>query len=426
MIGGLATTAMLTRALDPADVGTYLLIMTVAAVASTFGLAGMGKAVVRLVPAAMTTGRPDDAAGAIASAFRASAAATAAVAALLALGVGRLVGDLVGFDPTATIIGLLVLWFVLQTLQALLAETFRSFHDIRAAALFNGGFRSVVVVTILATVLLLGTELTVPGAVTISIVGLAVSNVVAALLLRRHLRGLDNPSPVPHRSVLEIGWPLMVNQLLVFVIMRANLWIISGELDAEQVAVYGAVIQLITLLTTPLLLMNAVLPPMISEMYADSGQHRRLERTLRSVATIAGLPSLAVLGLFAVAGPFVLGQIFGSFYRQGAAALAILGLSQLANVWTGMCGPLLAMTGHQRALMWFNLVFGFVAVTGALFLVPRWGIEGAAVSTTAAIIGQNAAVATFAKRKTGIISVGEIRPWVLVAEAKALTGGRLR
>lgn len=426
MLGGLATTAMLTRALDPTDMGTYLLIMTLSAVASTFGLLGMGKAVVRLVPAAISAGRGGDAAGAIRSAFRASLAASAVVSVLLLAGLGRVIGDLIGFDPTLAVIGLLVVWFIMQTLQALLAETFRSFHDIRLAALFNGGVRSVIVVALLAIVVVAGRDLTVPGAVTISIIGLALSNAVAALLLRRHLSGLGSPEPVAQRTVVGIGWPLMVNQLLVFVIMRANLWIISGSLDESQVAVYGAVIQLITLLTTPLLLMNAVLPPMISEMYVDPSQHRRLERTLRSVATIAGLPSLFVLGLFALAGSFILGLAFGDFYRQGATALAILGLSQVANVWTGMCGPLLSMTNHQRALMWFNLVFGIVAVTGALILVPRWGIEGAAVSTTAAIIGQNVAVSLFAKRKTGIVSVGEIRPWVLAAEARALAGGRFR
>ncbi len=424
MVGGLAVTTLLTRALDPTDFGSYVLVMTLATVASTFGLLGMGKAVVRFVPASLAIGDPQSAAGAIRTAFRTAGISVGAVALLLIALASRVLSPLLDLEISGLTTGLLVVWAAMLTAQSLLAETYRSFHDIRLAALFNGGVRSALLVALLVALRLSGIDLGLQEAIILTVVAMVCSNLLALVFLRQHIGGLGAAVPVPVRKVVAVGWPLMVNQILVFVIMRANLWIVNANLDRTDVAVYGAVLQLITLLTTPLLLMNAVLPPLISEMYAQPSKHRTLERTLRTVATVAGLPALGVLVLFAVGGETILGIVFGDFYRQGATALALLGLSQIANVWTGMCGPLLSMTQHQKALMWFNLLFSLVAVTVALILVPRFGINGAALATTAAILLQNASVSVYAYRKTGIISVGEIRPGRLVRDGKRMLAGR--
>jgi Na+-driven multidrug efflux pump len=81
----------------------------------------------------------------------------------------------------------------------------------------------------------------------------------------------------------------------------------------------------------PLLIVNLVLPPIVAEMYAQ-GQRGRLERTLRTFSTLAGIPSLLVLLVFMLLGGSILGLVYGEHLfppgslaiHQGAIVLVVL------------------------------------------------------------------------------------------------------
>ena len=74
-------------------------------------------------------------------------------------------------------------------------------------------------------------------------------------------------------------------------------------------------------------------------------------------------------------------SLFGAEFTAASTALLILIAGQLVNAVTGPCNLLLSMTGHQATTA--RIMAGAVGVNLALnlALIPRFGIEGAAVAT---------------------------------------------
>lgn len=121
------------------------------------------------------------------------------------------------------------------------------------------------------------------------------------------------------------------------------------------------------------------------------GQTGRLERTVRSFSTLAGVPSLLLLLSFMLLGGPLLVLFSGEdLYQSGWAVLVILSLGKLVAVWSGSCGAVLQFTGHQTSMLRVSLltcllfsVRGYLntgdkAVAGALIFVAvvAIGIEG--------------------------------------------------
>jgi O-antigen/teichoic acid export membrane protein len=81
--------------------------------------------------------------------------------------------------------------------------------------------------------------------------------------------------------------------------------------------------------------------------------------------------------------------IFGSEFRDGSSALTILALGQFVNVATGSVGYILIMTGHERTER--NIAASFVLINAILnfILIPRLGIEGAALATATSLALRN-------------------------------------
>ena len=195
--------------------------------------------------------------------------------------------------------------------------------------------------------------------------------------------------------------PLLVSSLTAFVLVQSDLWIIAAFGSQSEVALYGAASRLMTLVTMPLMVVNAVLPPVIAELYAR-GEKERLERDGRPVTTLVSIPAVLTLALFTVAGGPILGLLYGNFYAAGGGLLALLSLGKLAAVVAGSCGLTLQMTGHQRPLMWISILCGLVFVGGAIWAVQVFGVLGVAGMAAFSIALQNLIVVLVVRARLGI------------------------
>ncbi|RMF30158.1 MAG: hypothetical protein D6759_12475 [Chloroflexi bacterium] len=78
-------------------------------------------------------------------------------------------------------------------------------------------------------------------------------------------------------------------------------------------------------------------------------------------------------------------SIFGEDFVAGTTGLVILALGFLVDAGTGVCGAMVNMTGHSR-LSFVNSVAMVIVTLGLdLWLIPRWGVTGAATAAAGAI-----------------------------------------
>ena len=419
-LGGLLLNIVLARSLPAERVGDYFLLLTFVTTAATVGRLGQGEAIVRVVADAVANRGSGAALASLRRSFQ-IALITSAVAALVVVSPlgDYLAGDLLGIDDYGSFAFLAGAWVLLQVLQVLLSESFRSLHQIQRATLFGGAAKNLIVAAVLVLLLLRPDDLTLTDVVVSTVLVLAVSNAAALRLLWRSVASFERGAPAERRPLLDIGVPLMLNTLAIFLIVRVNLWILGAFTSSVDVALYGAAVQFVTLVTTPLLLLNAVLPPIIAERYPRPDRHASLERTLRTLTTMVSVPSLVVLVAFSVfAGP-LLEFVFGSVYRDASTALVVLAIGQSANVWSGPCGVLLKMADRHRLLLAINVATGLGVIIAGLLVVPDQGVTGAAVVSSVAVVAQNVAQVVAARRGTGILTTIELSPRVLRAEVSA-------
>jgi len=284
--------------------------------------------------------------------------------------------------------------------QRLLAEIFRGFHDIRLASFFEKFLTSLVSALLFTAVWSIQGQAEISEVILIGIVAGASTTLIAGVLLKGRLGSLGVESDPEVRNVLAIAWPLWITSLTFIIITQADLWILGMFRPQDEVAIYGTALRVVGLIAMPISIVNAVVPPLISEMYVN-GSRDKLERTLRGIATVSGFPSfLGLLGIV-IFSDSILALVFGEFYRTGATVLVILCIGQFANVWAGACGLTMMMTGLQVPIMAISIVSALVTITGAVLLVQPYGSVGVALSSMTALIFQNIMLLTYVKRKRG-------------------------
>jgi O-antigen/teichoic acid export membrane protein len=417
-VAGLLSSALLARLLTPQALGTYFLAYSILNVGTLLGALGLTGTVVRLVAEGMGLN--------LFERVRRVISVVLGVGTLGALGVG-LAYLLFGNDlakavfnapALAAITGLLAGWLMVSTLQSLLGETFRGFHDIRLASILGsqpgGGTTGVATLTLLTTSLLvlwlLNGQATLATIVLLAICSSAINTLVAGWLLYRRVtmlppQALDQGRKADTnkvlREALSIAWPLVIVTLLMQVQTQGDVWTISAFLPQRELALYGAANRLVSMVTMPLALIIAVAPPLIAEMYSQ-GKREDLEHALRNMATLAGIPAfLASMVCIFFPGP-ILGLVYGNYYREGSVVLALLSIGLLANVWTGSCGITLAYTGHQKMLMVISISSSAVMLIAMVATVEPYGLVGVAMSRMAGIVLQSGIMLLVVKQKTGM------------------------
>ncbi len=419
---GIVTNGLLARLLSPQELGAYFLALSIVSLGAVVGSMGLPKTVVRLVAENMGLDRSGRTRRAIRTVLGLGVLGT--------LGVGLaylLAGDLVGelFQPQYSsllvgVTGLMAGWIAIAVIQEITAETFRGFHDIRLATLLGGlatGGKSggvIMRVLLLGIVVLLwvrSAETNLATVVLVSIGSGSVSVVLSLWLLYGKVSSLgpsggaqEEEEPVSAKEVLDDAIPFLAIALTSFVLLSADIWILGFLGSGTDVAVYGAASKLVTFVVMPLLIVNLVLPPIVSEMYAR-GQTGRLERTLRSFSTLAGVPSLLVLGVFMLLGGPILGLVYSKpIYYSDTAVLVLLILStaKLTAVWSGSCGLVLQFTGHQMSMLRVSLLTSPLFFVVAILATQRYGSVGVACAAAATTTLQNVIMVLVAKRKTGM------------------------
>jgi O-antigen/teichoic acid export membrane protein len=415
---GLASSALLARLLTPPELGTYFLAYSILNVGTSLGALGLTGTVVRLVAQGMGLN--------LFGRVRRVISVVVGVGTLSALGVGLaylLFGDdlakyVFEAPALAAITGLVAGWIIVGTVQGVLGETFRGFHDIRLASILGG--QTTGAATGLATVALLTASLfllwvvnghtTVATVVLLAICSGAVNTLVAGWLLHRKVTELPPPTPDEGgepdpkkvlREVLSISSPLLIVTLVMMVRTSGGTWVLGAWLPQSELALYGAANRLVSMVSMSMVIVTAIAPPLIAEMYFQ-GRRETLERALRGMATLTGIPALlASMACIFFAGP-ILGLVYTDYYTKAAAVLALLSIGPLVSVLAGCCGIVLSYTGHQKTQMMITIATSAATLIAMIATVKPYGIVGVAIASTAGQVLQNVIVLLVVRQKTGM------------------------
>ncbi|CDX14449.1 Multi antimicrobial extrusion protein MatE [Mesorhizobium sp. ORS 3324] len=197
-----------------------------------------------------------------------------------------------------------------------------------------------------------------------------------------------------------VSLPIFLVESFFFLLTNADVLMVGAYLDPNDVAVYFATVKTLALVHFVYFAVKAG----VAQRYAQftHGEPERLAAFARETVSWTFWPSLAMALLVLALGEPML-VLFGPEFTAGYPLLFLLVLGVVARGAVGPCESLLTMSGNQ------NICAAVYAMTLALniglnvILIPLFGLWGAAVATSLAMVFEASALSFTVWRKLGIV-----------------------
>ena len=204
---------------------------------------------------------------------------------------------------------------------------------------------------------------------------------------RRFREDLGRVKPACHRRQwLAVSVPLLL--LDSFTLLMTNVDVLLLELFVEpaQIAVYFAAARVISFVAFIHFAIVAVAMPRFATAYARN-DITTAGRLLRKFRLWTFVPSLLAAGLLLAIGPFVL-RLFGQGFAAAWPVMAVLAVGHLARAVAGPSEAMMAVSGRQTYTAVITGTTAGLNILMNIFLIPRYGLIGAAMATAGAFIYQ--------------------------------------
>lgn len=104
----------------------------------------------------------------------------------------------------------------------------------------------------------------------------------------------------------------------------------------------------------------------------------------------------------------------GEIYQAGTAIVYLIGLSKLIDMTFSNNGEVITMSDHYRFNVISMVILAMLMIVFNFFLIPKFGINGAAMATLGAVLLYNVIKLVFIKKKLGFTPFTLSNLWLLL------------
>jgi O-antigen/teichoic acid export membrane protein len=374
---------MVARTLGAAGTGSFALAQTTALFGSTVALIGLDYVVLRNMAGSVRVGDTATARGFARTATTLVAGAAIIVGAVIAVVGGWLLaanGNANGRD-FLLLAGIAVLPLALNRIAV---TALRGAGGILAAQWLEGPQAMLLAVAVLGTIILTSASVTAYGVTLLFFVASATTALAAGGLYFVKSRSWDAAAAIPAAPMLRQGWQISFIVLTRMMVDWVTLVALGATHSVAETGMFRTAWQISSLIALVFVTFDTVSGPRIAAAHrvGDTATIRRiLRQAVRTMALITAPLFILILGF-----PEWLLGLFGAEFPGAATALRILALGQLFNIAIGPVGAVLLMTGEERWSARISVAgLGLLALC-CLTLVPAYGMNGAALTTTLLIL----------------------------------------
>jgi O-antigen/teichoic acid export membrane protein len=204
------------------------------------------------------------------------------------------------------------------------------------------------------------------------------------------------------KSLLQVATPMLISSALFLVMSWSDTLMLSYYLPEDQVGVYRIAFKITTLITFAQFAINTIAAPMISGLHSGGEKMVPLAKKIAQFNLISAGPSfIVIVGL----GSYLIGLFGVENATMAYPWLVLLAIGQLANAFAGPVLNILNMTGHEVSARNTMLVMATLNIGLNALMIPMLGPAGAALATSATMIGWNLWAGILVYRFHGLITV---------------------
>lgn len=374
--------------LGAAVLGSYVLAVTYIVLLLRLVELGLDKGLLRHVPIARTAGDEEAVASVLGTALKAMAAL-----AVLGTGVVLLLADLIvsrGGGDTAgdggTWLALMALAVPAEALSLFFVYALRGGRQMAPFVVVRDVVRPALLFAVTLGAVPLGAGHFSPIAGYLAAqVGAAVAGLVyyrrafprqgLARLLRARI----------DRDLLAFSAPQGLTEFLNYLLGRADILMLGAFFPdrPELLAIYGVATMIAGSVKLARQAFDTSLAPVMSELLAR-GEREELAATYRATSRWILALWFLIAGVVVLAAPLIL-RAFGPEYPEHWVVVPILVAGRFFNVLFGPSAMALLMAGRSKLELANNALTNVGNIALNLFLIPRYGLVGAAVATSTSI-----------------------------------------
>jgi len=287
------------------------------------------------------------------------------------------------------------------------AQTFRGLKKIKEFAFFQhvSKFLFAIIFFLLLTKFYNFGQFTVPVyAFTFAVV---VVMIVSLLFIFKKFRGIQSKRIFTNKEIIKTSFPMMLSSSVLLLMAWSDTIMIGIFKTEVDVGVYNVALKLAMITGIVLGAVNSIVAPKLSETFNNDrmNEFRKLIKQSTRIIFFSTLPILIILFLF----PEFLLSFFGTEFAMAKTTLLILLVGQVVNVMSGSVGYILQMTGKEKAFQNILLLALVINIILNILLIPKFGIEGAAVASSFSLLLWNLSSVFYIYRRYNVSTFFTIR-----------------
>jgi O-antigen/teichoic acid export membrane protein len=261
--------------------------------------------------------------------------------------------------------------------------------------------RQLAVAIVMGAAFLLGAPTDAVTAMIVAVVATWAVTIGQMVVLDRRLKAKvpQGPKRYEVKTWFATSLPIFVVEGFYLLLTYVDILALEQFRSPDEVAVYYAAARLLAIVAFVHFAIAGATTHKFTE-YHVSGNKERLASFFRETIRWTFWPSLACCAMILAFGRPLL-ALFGANFESGYIVMFILSVGMLARAAVGPAERLLNMLGERKHCAAVYATAFAINLVLCVLLIPRIGIEGAAVATSTAIMAESIMLYLVAKRRLG-------------------------
>lgn len=380
---------LLTARLGPESYGIITLAASFVAVLATLSTLGLNNGVIRYAPYYHSRNENKKVKGAINFSLKTSLITGIIVGAIIFIFSGFISKTFFpNFNQTTLPLALKIVAMIIPPTAALfiLFASFEAFrvlkYELYTKNIFEGAFK------LAFTALAIYLGYTIIGAMAVYLAAVVGSMILAFYYFRKHILPIIKTGTKPekvNKELMQYSLPLLLSGMCMILLLSVDTWLIGYYRTATEVGIYNAAMPTAQMLYTLPTILLILFLPVLTELYAK-GDKEEFKTVYKSTTKWIFLVNIPLLAIFLIFPKELINMLFGASYMSGTTTFMILS--------AGFFTASIFMTS-ERMLMAVNktkfILGGYATIlilntTLNLHLIPKYGINGAAIASASSYI----------------------------------------
>lgn len=293
----------------------------------------------------------------------------------------------------------------LYAIQLISCEVFRSRGRFSDFLLYGGIFATMLFTAIVSFIFAFDFKVSINQLLIVYLFSQLIQCVVSQIAMRTLILYPSISEMGDFLTEFKFGFPVMLNSLFQYGIGPGVIAVAGLVMSGEEIAIFGVATRLGGLMLFVSTLIYATFPNKIIELNIKR-HYRRMEIVVKFASVVGAIATLPLLFVFLLFGTWMLKILYGNFLTAAYFPLVIVAFGNFVNVWTGMRGAILQLTGRNFQQLYITMTGGLLMVALVLFMGQMWGAVGASLAFAIAVSCQCGIEMFYVRRYLKIGTIG--------------------